>query len=83
MTSPRRQVRPKGGRRAVLVTLVADVASNYLFLRELDLELEVARRTVGVNEETVRFYTTRLRGGVSNRLEVDRAAANRSRTAVV
>jgi outer membrane protein, multidrug efflux system len=71
------------GRRAVLVTLVADVASNYLFLRELDLQIEVARRTVGVNEETVRFYSTRLGGGVSNRLEVDRAAGNRSRTAAV
>jgi outer membrane protein, multidrug efflux system len=71
------------GRRAALVTLVGDVASTYFFLRELDLELEVARRTVGVNEETVRFYDKRLRGGVSNRLELDRAVANRSRTAAV
>jgi multidrug efflux system outer membrane protein len=71
------------GRRAALITLVADVASTYLFLRELDLQLDVARRTVQTNEETVRFYETRLKGGVSNRLEVDRAVANRSRTAVV
>jgi multidrug efflux system outer membrane protein len=69
------------GRRAALITLVADVASTYLFLRELDLQLDVARRTVATNEETVRFYETRLKGGVSNRLEVDRAVANRSRTA--
>jgi multidrug efflux system outer membrane protein len=71
------------GRRAAVITLVADVASTYLFLRELDLELEVARRTVQTNEETVRFYEKRLQGGVSNRLEVDRAVANRARTAVV
>jgi multidrug efflux system outer membrane protein len=71
------------GRRAALITLVADVASTYLFLRELDLQLDVARRTVATNEETVRFYETRLKGGVSNRLEVDRAVANRARTAVV
>jgi multidrug efflux system outer membrane protein len=71
------------GRRAAVITLVADVASTYLFLRELDLQLDVARRTVQTNEETVRFYETRLKGGVSNRLEVDRATANRSRTAVV
>jgi multidrug efflux system outer membrane protein len=71
------------GRRAALITLVADVASTYLFLRELDLELEVTRRTVQTNEETVRFYDARLKGGVSNRLEVDRAVANRARTATV
>jgi multidrug efflux system outer membrane protein len=71
------------GRRAALITLVGDVASTYLFLRELDLQLDVARRTVQTNEETVRFYEKRLQGGVSNRLEVDRAVANRARTAVV
>src|SRR5512143_1138306 len=71
------------GRRAAVITLVADVASTYLFLRELDLQLDVARRTVQTNEETVRFYDKRLKGGVSNRLEVDRAVANRSRTATI
>jgi multidrug efflux system outer membrane protein len=71
------------GRRAAVITLVADVASTYLLLRELDLQLEVARRTVQTNEETVDFYEKRLQGGVSNRLEVDRAVANRARTAVV
>ena len=71
------------GRRAAVLTLVADVASTYLFMRELDLQLEVARRTVGTNDETVQFYTKRLEGGISNRLEVDRASGNRSRTAAV
>jgi multidrug efflux system outer membrane protein len=71
------------GRRAALITLVGDVASTYLFLRELDLQLDVARRTVKTNEETVVYYQRRLEGGVSNRLEVDRAVANRSRTAAV
>jgi multidrug efflux system outer membrane protein len=71
------------GRRAVVLTLVADVASTYILLRELDLQLEVARRTVGTNDETVRFYEKRLDGGVSNRLELDRAIANRARTAAV
>ena len=32
------------GRRGVLVTLVGDVATNYFLLRELDLQLEIARR---------------------------------------
>ena len=69
------------GRRAAIVTLVGDVASTYILIRELDLQLEVAKRTVGTNEETVGFYGKRLTGGISNRLEVDRAEANRARTA--
>ena len=69
------------GRRAVIVTLVGDIASTYFFLQELDLELEIARRTLKINDDTVVYYTTRLQGGVSNRLEVDQAKANRAVTA--
>jgi multidrug efflux system outer membrane protein len=67
--------------RGVYITLVADVAQSYFILRELDLELEISRRTVKINDETVEFYRRRLFGGVSNQLEVDQAIANRSRTA--
>lgn len=69
------------GRRGVLVTLVGDVASQYFFLRELDLQLAIARRTLALNDETVTYFQNRLDGGVSNRLEVDRIRANRSLTA--
>ena len=69
------------GRRAVLITLVGDIASTYFYLRELDLQLEIAKRTVKVNDETVSYYSKRLQGGVSNRLEVDQAKANRAVTA--
>lgn len=67
--------------RGVLITLVADVAQSYFTLRELDLELEISRRTLKLNDETVEFYQRRLTGGVSNRLELDQTIANRSRTA--
>ena len=70
-------------RRGVYITLVADVAQSYFILRELDLELEIARRTLKLNDETIRFYQKRVEGGVSNRLELDQAVANRSRTAAV
>ena len=70
-------------RRGVLITLIGDVAQFYFTLRELDLELEVSRRTLGLNDETVEFYRTRLTGGVSNRLELNQGIANRSRTAAV
>jgi multidrug efflux system outer membrane protein len=69
------------GRRAVLVTLVSDVASAYFLLQELDLQLEIARRTLGLNDRTVVYYTDRLNGGVSNRLEVDQARSNQAITA--
>jgi multidrug efflux system outer membrane protein len=69
------------GRRSVLITLVADVASNYFLLRELDLELDIAKRTLVSNVAQVNFYRDRLEGGISNRLEVDQAEANRRATA--
>ncbi len=68
-------------RRGVLVTLVGDVASNYFMLRELSLQLEISRQTLRLNDETVLYFTNRLQGGVSNRLELDRIQANRSQTA--
>ena len=67
--------------RGVYITLIADVAQSYFILRELDLELEIGRRTLKINDDTVEFYRRRLFGGVSNQLEVDQAVANRARTA--
>jgi multidrug efflux system outer membrane protein len=76
-----RYIATEEGRRAVIVNLVADVASSYFLLRQLDLQLDVAQRTLVLNDQTVSFYDTRLQGGVSNRLELDQAVANRSITA--
>ena len=68
-------------RRGVIVTMVGDVASDYFLLRELDLQLNIARNTLQLNDETVTYFRNRLEGGVSNRLELDQAIANRSQTA--
>jgi multidrug efflux system outer membrane protein len=68
-------------RRGVLVTLVGDVATNYFLLRELDLQLDIARQTLRVNDDTVTYFRNRLDGGVSNRLELDRIQALRAQTA--
>ena len=70
-------------RRGVMIILIADIAQFYFTLRELDLELEISRRTLRVNDETVAYYQRRLDGGVSNQLELDQAIANRARTAAV
>src|SRR5262249_48687805 len=68
-------------RRGVMVTLVGDVATNYFLLRELDLQLAIARDTLRVNDDTLTYFRNRLDGGVSNQLEVDRIRANREQTA--
>ena len=68
-------------RRGVMVTLVGDVASSYFLLRELDIQLTIARQTLDINDQTVTYFQNRLDGGVSNRLEVDRIRALRARTA--
>ena len=68
-------------RRGVMVTLVGDVASSYFLLRELDIQLVIARQTLDINDQTVQYFQNRLDGGVSNRLEVDRIRALRARTA--
>jgi multidrug efflux system outer membrane protein len=70
-------------RRGVWITLVGDVAQSYFNLRELDLELEIARRTLQLNDDTVQFYRSRFDTGISNRLEVEQAVANRGRTAAI
>ena len=68
-------------RQGVVLTLVGDVARAYFALRALDLQLEIARRTLELNDGTVTFYRDRLEGGISNKLEVNQAIATRARTA--
>ena len=64
-----------------MVTLVGDVATSYFLLRELDLQLEIARRTLRSTTTPSTYFQNRLDGGVSNRLELDRIQANRAQTA--
>ena len=58
------------GRRAATVSLVADVATAYVQLRQLDAQLDVAKRTVKNYERTLQLYTDRLQGGTGNKLQV-------------
>ncbi|MET0378046.1 MAG: efflux transporter outer membrane subunit, partial [Spongiibacteraceae bacterium] len=69
------------GRRSVVVTLIGDIATAYYTLLELDLEREIALKTLDSNTGQTQFYRDRLEGGASNRLEVDQAEANRATTA--
>jgi multidrug efflux system outer membrane protein len=56
-------------RKAVVTTLVSDVATSYFSLRELDHELEISKATLGTREESLRLIQTRQGGGVATRLD--------------
>jgi multidrug efflux system outer membrane protein len=60
-------------RKAVITTLVSDVASSYFNLIELDLELEIAKRTLSTRQESLRLIKVRQQGGVATILEVRQA----------
>jgi outer membrane protein, multidrug efflux system len=57
-------------RHAVMTTIVSDVAASYFNLRELDFELEIARRTLLSRQDSMRIIKLRESRGVSNMLEV-------------
>ncbi len=57
-------------RKAVITTLVSEVASAYFNLIELDLELEIARRTLTSREGSLQLIRTREQGGVATLLEL-------------
>lgn len=68
-------------RRGVVLSLVTDVAQAYFELRELDLELEIARRTRDSFQETLDLFNRQLLGGVGNKLATSRAEAALASTA--
>ncbi len=59
--------------RAILVTLVANVARAYFELRELDLDLEIAKRTFASREKSLRLTRARQEQGVATRLDIRQA----------
>jgi multidrug efflux system outer membrane protein len=59
--------------RAVRQTLVASVASAYLDLLEVDLELEISRRTYEARTNSLELTTSREQGGVASMQDVYQA----------
>jgi multidrug efflux system outer membrane protein len=57
-------------RKAVMTTLVSDVASAYFNLLELDSELTIARRTLASRESSLELIVNRERGGLGTLLDV-------------
>ena len=59
--------------RAVLISVISTVANAYFQLRELDLELEIARRTLASREESLKLIQIQEAGGVVSLLDVRQA----------
>jgi multidrug efflux system outer membrane protein len=60
-------------RQAVITTLVSDVATSYLTLRELDYELEISNHTLETRRESLDLTKSRQKGGVGTLLDLRQA----------
>ena len=56
--------------KEVMATLVGSVASDYFVLRQLDLELEISRRTLGSRQDSLDLTKTLEQHGINSLLDV-------------
>ena len=56
--------------KAVMATLVADLASSYFQLRQLDLELEISNRTLSSRRDSLDLTKTLEQHGINSLLDV-------------
>ena len=61
------------GRRAVMTSLVAQVAAAYFELRAIDLNLDISRQTLVSRQESLRLTQVRAGGGAASELDVRQA----------
>jgi outer membrane protein, multidrug efflux system len=60
-------------RRAVVSTLVSQIASGYFGLRALDAELDISQRTLASRQESLKLARARESGGITSMLDVREA----------
>ena len=68
-------------RRAIILQLVGGVAQAYFELRQFDLQLEIAERTLKAWDESVRISQARHRQGLIHGLDVEQFQAERENAA--
>lgn len=68
-------------RRGVMVSLVGDVADAYFRILELDLELDISKKTLQTRKDNLDLFTKRFIGGAASKLETSRAEADYQQTA--
>jgi multidrug efflux system outer membrane protein len=60
-------------RKAVITTLVSDVATSYFILLELDMEMEISKKTLATRQDSLDLIRVREGGGIATLLEVRQA----------
>jgi multidrug efflux system outer membrane protein len=60
-------------RKAVMTTVVGDVATGYFSLLELDSELDIDKRTLATRENSLKLITLRQQGGLATMPDVRQA----------
>ena len=68
-------------RRAVYITLIADVASAYFLLRDLDARREIAERTLATRQNSTRIIRERFNKGTKPLLDVNQAEIQEAQAA--
>jgi len=76
-------VATRSGRDAVQLSLTADVASLYFYLRTLEAQTRIARNRLATYEESCAVYRKRFRAGYTQELDLQRMEADRLATAVL
>ena len=64
----------------VLVTLISDIAANYVRYRTSEQELAYVRTNIGIQEDTFQIAEARFKGGQATELDVDQAQSDLSQT---
>ncbi len=59
--------------RAIALSLIGDVGQSYFRIRELDEQLDIATRTLGVRKESLEIIQSRAVAGLASDLDVKRA----------
>ena len=70
-------------RRDVMVTLIAEVARNYISLRGYQRQLDVARSNISTQHDTRDLTAVRAKAGLATELDVSRAEAQLAFTEAV
>ena len=65
-------------RQTVVLSLVADVASSYFFLLDLDNQLSIAKSTLEARRESLRIIRARFEKGTTSALDVHQAEIQES-----
>src|SRR5262249_47886296 len=60
-------------RKTVVTTLISEVATAYLTLRELDYALDISKRTLETRRQSLELVRSRQNGGVATMLDLRQA----------